>query len=78
MISTNDLYNCEQCHLLFHRERIGGKPGPAVIEYVRIVDPHTLQELDRIDGPARICLAVRLGKCRLIDNLAVDAGGAVG
>ncbi len=26
---TEDLYNCEQCHLLFCRERIDGKSGPA-------------------------------------------------
>ncbi len=48
--------------------------GPAKIDYVAIVDPGTLQPLDEVRGPARICLAVRIGNCRLIDNLAVDGG----
>ncbi len=47
--------------------------GPAEIDYVKIVDAETLDELPEIDRPARICLAVKMGKCRLIDNLAVDA-----
>jgi len=49
--------------------------GPARIEYVKIVNPETLEEVDRVEGPARICLAVRIGQCRLIDNLAVDGPG---
>lgn len=46
--------------------------GPADIEYVDIVDSQTLELLDKIDRPARICLAVTIGSCRLIDNTAVD------
>ena len=46
--------------------------GPCTIEYIDIVDAQTLQDLDKVDRPARICLAVRIGACRLIDNLAVD------
>ncbi|MHC4610113.1 MAG: pantoate--beta-alanine ligase, partial [Planctomycetota bacterium] len=49
--------------------------GPATIEYVAIVDPETLSPVDRVEGPVRICLAVRIGPCRSIDNLAVDGGG---
>jgi pantoate--beta-alanine ligase len=45
--------------------------GPTEIEYVDIVDPDTLATLDVIDGPARICLAARIGSCRLIDNVGV-------
>jgi len=47
--------------------------GPADIDYVSIVDPDTLADVARVDRPVRICLAVRIGGCRLIDNLAVDA-----
>ncbi|MFQ5591433.1 MAG: pantoate--beta-alanine ligase [Phycisphaerae bacterium] len=47
--------------------------GPAEIEYVDIVDASTLERLTTIDRDARICLAVRIGACRLIDNVAVDA-----
>jgi len=49
--------------------------GPARIEYVDVVDADTLALLSIVDRPARICLAVRLGSCRLIDNLGVDASG---
>ncbi len=47
--------------------------GPADIEYVEIVDAETLERLTVVDRAARICLAVRIGSCRLIDNVGVDA-----
>ena len=37
-------------------------------EYVSVADGQTLVELDRVDGPALLSLAVRLGTTRLIDN----------
>ena len=46
--------------------------GPVSIEYVDIVDAETLTPLTTIDRPARICLAARIGSCRLIDNVPVD------
>lgn len=46
--------------------------GPARIEYIEIVDADSLAPLTSVDRPARICLAVRIGKTRLIDNLAVE------
>lgn len=46
--------------------------GPATIEYVELVDADSLTPLQRIDRPARLCLAVRIGKTRLIDNVGVD------
>ncbi|RME39756.1 MAG: pantoate--beta-alanine ligase [Planctomycetota bacterium] len=49
--------------------------GPARIEYVEAVDAETLTPLKTIDRPARICLAVRIGSCRLIDNVAVNPEG---
>jgi len=53
------------------REKISAA-GPFQIEYVEIVDAETLEPLTIIDRPARICLAVRIGSCRLIDNVGVD------
>lgn len=47
--------------------------GPCQIDYIDVVDPGSLEKLDAIDVPARICLAVRIDGCRLIDNVAVDA-----
>lgn len=46
--------------------------GPATIEYVSAVDAVDLTPLTQFDRRARICVAVRMGKCRLIDNVAVD------
>lgn len=37
-------------------------------EYVSVADGTTLRELDRVDGPALMSLAVRFGSTRLIDN----------
>ena len=37
-------------------------------EYVSVADTGTLAELDRIDGPALLSMAVRFGSTRLIDN----------
>lgn len=41
------------------------------VDYVELVDAETLTPLDRLDRPARLLAAARIGKARLIDNLAV-------
>lgn len=38
------------------------------IDYLALVDPETLQEVESIQGEARLLLAVRINKTRLIDN----------
>jgi pantoate--beta-alanine ligase len=45
----------------------------ADVEYVSVADGVTLQELDRVDGPALLSLAVRFGATRLIDNAPLGA-----
>jgi pantoate--beta-alanine ligase len=40
----------------------------AEVDYVSVADGRTLAELDRVDGPALLSLAVRFGGTRLIDN----------
>jgi pantoate--beta-alanine ligase len=40
----------------------------ATPDYVSVADGVSLRELDRIDGPALLSLAVRFGTTRLIDN----------
>ena len=37
-------------------------------EYVSVADPSTLEELQTLDGPALLSMAVRFGSTRLIDN----------
>lgn len=46
--------------------------GPVAIDYVDVVAAKSLELLEVVDRPARICLAVRIGSCRLIDNIALD------
>ncbi len=46
--------------------------GPATIDYIAIVAPNTLRDVATLDRPARICLAVRVGSTRLIDNMPLD------
>ena len=39
------------------------------VDYCSIADAATMEELDRIEGPAVVSLAFRLGRPRLIDNI---------
>jgi pantoate--beta-alanine ligase len=44
---------------------------PAAIDYISVVDPGTLQPVERVDRPVLVALAVRIGNTRLIDNVTV-------
>jgi pantoate--beta-alanine ligase len=46
---------------------LAGEPLAAP-EYVSVADGVTLRELERVDGPALLSMAVRFGSTRLIDN----------
>jgi len=41
------------------------------LDYAAVVDPQTLEPLERGEAPARALVAARLGRVRLIDNLAL-------
>jgi pantoate--beta-alanine ligase len=43
------------------------------LEYLEIVDPRSMQPVDRISGPVRVAAAVWLGTTRLIDNVIAQA-----
>ncbi|MBI2777212.1 MAG: pantoate--beta-alanine ligase [Chloroflexi bacterium] len=47
----------------------------ASVDYVSVADAASLRELDRVEGPALLSLAVRFGSTRLIDNEALGAPG---
>jgi pantoate--beta-alanine ligase len=47
------------------------KAGFASVDYVAFADPDSLAPLEAFEGRGRLLAAVRLGKTRLIDNLAV-------
>ena len=51
-------------------EVIGTQPL-AALDYVEVAAPDTLERLDRCDARARLFGAVRFGRARLIDNIAV-------
>ncbi|HEU0118047.1 MAG TPA: pantoate--beta-alanine ligase [Alphaproteobacteria bacterium] len=42
------------------------------VDYLRLTDAETLEPIDAVKRPARLLAAVRIGKTRLIDNIAVD------
>ena len=42
--------------------------GDVAIDYVALVDPDTLEPVERIDGPTLAAVAVRIANTRLIDN----------
>jgi pantoate--beta-alanine ligase len=41
------------------------------IDYISIVDPETLEDIEIISGKVLIALAVKIGKTRLIDNIII-------
>ncbi|MGB2781249.1 MAG: pantoate--beta-alanine ligase, partial [Phycisphaerae bacterium] len=41
------------------------------LEYVAVVDPDTLQDLERVGRQALVAVAAKVGSTRLIDNLVV-------
>ncbi|HUV50520.1 MAG TPA: pantoate--beta-alanine ligase [Anaerolineae bacterium] len=43
-----------------------------VIDYIAICDPETLVDMETIDRPALMALAVNVGKTRLIDNMMLN------
>ena len=47
-------------------------PG-AVIDYIALCDPLTLNDAPSIDRPVLMALAVKVGKTRLIDNAIITA-----
>jgi pantoate--beta-alanine ligase len=40
-------------------------------DYIEIVDPETLESISTIESPVVLCIAVRVGATRLIDNMVV-------
>ena len=44
----------------------------ASVDYVSVADAATLEELEAVDRPALISVAVRIGSTRLIDNICIE------
>ncbi len=56
------------------RALIDGEPL-ANVDYVSVADAETLEELDTIDRPALVSVAVHFGETRLIDNILINSSG---
>ncbi|MBW1917129.1 MAG: pantoate--beta-alanine ligase [Deltaproteobacteria bacterium] len=52
-------------------QMLNHSPG-TVVDYVSLVEPSTLAEVDIIQGAARLAMAVRIGRTRLIDNFLLE------
>ena len=48
------------------------EPFDVEAEYVALVDPATLEPLERLDGEALLAIAARVGSVRLIDNTTLQ------
>jgi len=57
------------------REHLSANAPDGRIDYVQIVDPNDLTDVETTDGPVLVALAVRLGRARLIDNMLIDTSG---
>ena len=55
------------------RVLLGTRPEVEV-EYLTVVDPNTLEPLDRLEGEARALIAARAGSTRLIDTIDLTTG----
>lgn len=44
----------------------------ASVDYVAVVDPETLDGVDRIEGQVLVAIAVKIGGVRLIDNMLIE------
>ena len=54
------------------RQILESEPLLQGIDYVSVADGETLEEFDRVEKPAMVSTAVRLGKTRLIDNVLLE------
>ena len=45
----------------------------AEIDYIKLCDPKTLEDVETITGPTLMALAVKIGQTRLIDNKVLEA-----
>jgi pantoate--beta-alanine ligase len=55
------------------RKTLHREARPDRVDYLALVDPSTFEPIPRLTGRGLLIAAVRIGRTRLIDNLAVDA-----
>ncbi len=55
------------------RRTLAREARPDAVDYLALVDPRTLEPVRRLEGRGLLLAAIRIGRTRLIDNLAVPA-----
>ncbi len=60
--------------IISEMKRILNQKSSIGIEYINIVDPETLENIDKVTEKALVAMAVKLGPARLIDNILIDTG----
>jgi pantoate--beta-alanine ligase len=55
------------------RRHLAGNAPDGEIDYVQVVNPDDLSDVESTEQAVVVALAVRLGRARLIDNMRVDA-----
>ncbi|MEA1964966.1 MAG: pantoate--beta-alanine ligase [Candidatus Aerophobetes bacterium] len=61
----------ESSQIILKMRKLIEKEPLAKIDYIAIVDPDNMEEVQNIEGEVLIALAVKIGKVRLIDNMRV-------
>lgn len=57
------------------RDTVAEAGGSVELDYASVVDPETLEPLERVTAPARALIAARVGATRLIDNCQLTPVG---
>jgi pantoate--beta-alanine ligase len=66
---------CDAARIRDRMSEVLAAEALARIDYVSVADAETLAELETVDRPALVSLAVRIGETRLIDNVTLwDVG----
>jgi pantoate--beta-alanine ligase len=66
---------CSAALLSAMRSEMGQEPA-ARIDYIAVVDPNTLEEIEDVRGGGLLAIAAQLGSTRLIDNALVGRRGS--
>ena len=72
---AEDLGSSDANEIRSRMRHLIGSETLATVEYVSVADAETLEELDVIDRPALVSVAVHIGATRLIDNILINSDG---
>ena len=69
----NLIHSGEQKSAVIHREmnQVINRESLAEVEYLKVVDPTSLEEVDNVQGEVLLVGAIKIGPVRLIDNIKV-------